>query len=166
MEHTYESITGIVQQFDADYQLIPRSQQDIVVDSSIVQPVSANPASGTFVGGTTVTLSTTTANAEIFYTVDGTDPIENGVKYEAPINITENTTLKAVVKTEDGQVSEVETFAYTITDSLQIHDIQGESHTSPFDNQTVEGIEGIVTYSFTLKRFDVLPYPNAGCIGR
>ena len=48
------------------------------------------------------------------------------------------------------EVSEVKTFDYTITDSLQIHDIQGEGHTSPFDGQTVEGIEGIVTYSFTL----------------
>ncbi|NYF23736.1 endonuclease [Sporosarcina sp. JAI121] len=147
---TYESITGIVQQFDNDYQMIPRFAADIVVDSSIVQPVTANPASGTFVGRTAVTLSTSSAQADIFYTVDGTNPVEFGVKYEAPINISENTTLKAVVKTEDGQVSDVRTFDYTITDSLQIHDIQGESHKSPFDNQTVEGIEGIVTYSFTL----------------
>ena len=66
--NTYESITGIVQQFDADYQIIPRSLQDIVVDSSIIQPVSANPGSGTFVGSTTVTLSTTTADAEIYFT--------------------------------------------------------------------------------------------------
>ncbi|WP_203248918.1 endonuclease [Sporosarcina beigongshangi] len=147
---TYESIVGIVQQFDEDYQLIPRSSQDIVVDSSIVQPVSANPAGGTFVGSTTVTLSTTTANAEIFYTLDGTDPIENGIPYKASIQIIADTTLKAVVKTNDGQVSDVKTFAYLITESLQIHDIQGEGHASPFDNQTIEGIEGVVTYSFTL----------------
>jgi len=146
----YESISGIVQQFDADYQLIPRSKEDIAVDSSIVQPVTANPASGTFVGGITVTLSTSTKQAAIYYTLDGTNPLESGVKYEAPIPIKENTTIKAIVKTEDGQVSEANTFAYTITDTLQIHDIQGESHTSPFDNQTVEGIEGIVTYSYTL----------------
>ena len=56
--------------------------QDIVEDSSIIQPVIANPGSGTFVGSTTVTLSTTTANAEIFYTLDGKDPIEYGAKYE------------------------------------------------------------------------------------
>lgn len=147
---TYESIVGIVQQFDADYQIIPRSSQDIVVDSSIIQPVSASPAGGTFVGSTTVTLSTPTANAEILYTLDGKEPIEFGVPYEAPLNITADTTLKAVVKTDDGQVSDVKTFVYTITDSLQIHDIQGESHTSPFENQTVEGVEGIVTYEFTL----------------
>ena len=51
------------------------------------------------------------------------------MKYEAPINITKNTTLKAIVKTENGEFSEVNTFDYTITDSLQIHDIQGEGHT-------------------------------------
>lgn len=146
----YELMTGIVQQFGTTYQMIPRSQQDIVADRSIIQPVTANPGSGTFVAGTTVTLSTSTANAEIFYTLDGMDPIANGTKYETPIGITKNTTIKAIVKTADGQTSEVATFSYTITDSLQIHDIQGETHTSPFDNKTVENLEGIVTYSFTL----------------
>ncbi|SDM36939.1 hypothetical protein SAMN05518871_10155 [Psychrobacillus sp. OK028] len=147
---TYESITGIVQQFDADYQIIPRSVSDIVEDSSIIQPVIANPGSGTFVGSTTVTLSTTTSNSEIFYTVDGKDPIEFGVKYVSPINIAKNSTLKAVVKTQDGTFSEVKTFDYTITDSLQIHDIQGAGHFTSFDNKTVEGIQGVVTYSFVL----------------
>ncbi|SDM35810.1 hypothetical protein SAMN05518871_10129 [Psychrobacillus sp. OK028] len=147
---TYESITGIVQQFDADYQIIPRSVSDIVEDSSIIQPVTANPGSGTFIGSTTVTLSTTTAKSEIFYTVDGKDPIEFGVKYESPINITKNSTLKAVVKTQNGTFSEVKSFEYTITDSLQIHDIQGAGHFTSFDNKTVEGIQGIVTYSFLL----------------
>ncbi|QUG40574.1 endonuclease [Psychrobacillus sp. INOP01] len=148
--NTYESITGIVQQFDAAYQIIPRSVSDIVADSSIIQPVIANPGSGTFVGSTTVTLSTTTANSEIFYTVDGKDPIEFGVKYASPITITKNSTLKAVVKTQDGTFSEVKSFEYTITDSLQIHDIQGAGHFTSFDNKTVEGIQGVVTYSFLL----------------
>jgi len=147
---TYESITGIVQQFDADYQVIPRSVNDIVMDSSILQPVVANPGSGTFVGSTTVTLSTSSANAEILYTLDGKDPIVNGEKYETPIEIKENTTIKAVVKAEDGTTSEVKTFDYTITDSLQIHDIQGGGHMSTFADKMVEGIEGVVTYSFTL----------------
>ncbi|MEK3993970.1 endonuclease [Psychrobacillus sp. FSL K6-2365] len=147
---TYESITGIVQQFDAAYQIIPRFISDIVADSSIIQPVIANPGSGTFVGSTTVTLSTSTANSEIFYTVDGKDPIEFGAKYESPITITKNSTLKAVVKTQDGTFSEVKAFEYTITDSLQIHDIQGAGHHTSFDNKTVEGIQGVVTYSFLL----------------
>ncbi|MFE8696425.1 endonuclease [Cytobacillus sp. FJAT-53684] len=147
---TYESITGIVQQFGTDYQIIPRSGQDIVVDSSTLSPAVAQPGSGTFVGSTTVALSTTTADAEIFYTVDGSEPTDKSTKYTAPIEITKNTTLKAVVKAKDGKLSDVSTFEYVITDALQIHDIQGEGHNTPFDGKMVEGLEGIVTYSFTL----------------
>ncbi|MEK4424065.1 endonuclease [Solibacillus sp. FSL K6-1523] len=147
---TYDSITGIVQQFDNDYQVIPRSSADIVADQTLVQPALANPSSGTFIGKTTIALTTGTANAQIFYTVDETDPIANGVVYTTPIEIAEDTVLKAVVKTDDQRFSEVSTYTYVIADSLQIHDIQGTGHTSPFNNQVVEGIEGIVTYSFTL----------------
>ncbi|MED3802365.1 endonuclease [Lysinibacillus xylanilyticus] len=146
----YESITGIVQQFDKDYQVIPRSKEDIVEDSSALKPAIASPGSGTFVGKTTVTLTTPTANAEIYYTVDGTEPTDKSIKYETPIEISKNTTLKTIVKAKDGTYSEITTFDYTIADKLQIHDIQGAGHASTFDGKTVEGIEGIVTYSFTL----------------
>ncbi|QPQ37340.1 endonuclease [Lysinibacillus sp. JNUCC-52] len=147
---TYESITGIVQQFDNDYQVIPRSVNDIVVDSTALKPAIASPGSGTFVGKTTVTLSTSTANGEIYFTVDGSDPTVGGTKYTTPIDITANTTLKTVVKASDGTFSEVMTYDYNITDALQIHDIQGEGHASPYAGKTIEGIEGIVTYSFSL----------------
>lgn len=146
---TYESISGIVQQFDADYQIIPRSVQDIVEDSSTLQPVTANPSSGTFVGSTHVTLSTTAANAEIFYTLDGTEPTIESTKYSTPIEIKADTLLKALASTPEA-TSEVKTFEYKITDSLQIHDIQGAGHYTTFDNQIVEGIQGVVTYSFLL----------------
>ncbi|MGE7600200.1 endonuclease [Lysinibacillus fusiformis] len=146
----YESITGIVQEFDKAYQVIPRSKADIVADSSTLKPAIASPGSGTFIGKTSVTLTTTTAEAEIYFTIDGSDPTVESQKYEAPIDITETTILKAVVKAKDGTLSEVATYEYTLTDKLQIHDIQGASHTSSFNGKTVEGIEGIVTYSFAL----------------
>lgn len=146
----YDSITGIVQQFDNEYQVIPRSIADVIADSTIVQPALANPGSGTFIGKTTITLTTGTIDGQIFYTLDGTDPIVNGLVYTTPIELTEDTVLKAVVKTEDHRFSEVSTYTYVITERLQIHDIQGAGHTSPFNNQVVEGIEGVVTYSFTL----------------
>ncbi|WP_282154456.1 endonuclease [Cytobacillus gottheilii] len=147
---TYESISGIVQQFDNDYQVIPRSQEDIVADSTILKEAAASPGTGTYVDGTTVTLSTTTADAEIFYTLDGTNPTDESTKYETPIEITEDTVLKAIVKAATGKFSEIASYEYTITDALQIHDLQGEGHDSPFMNETVSGIQGIVTNSFTL----------------
>lgn len=146
---TFESITGIVQQFGNDYQIIPRSEADIVVDSSILQPATATPGSGTFVGSTSVTLTTSTVGADIFYTTDDTEPTVQSTKYTAPIAINATTTLKVIV-VKDGTTSEVSTFEYTITDALQIHDLQGDGHATPFNDKTVEGIEGIVTYSFTL----------------
>ena len=54
---TYDSITGIVQQFDNDYQIIPRGQADIVVDASAVQPVTASPTPGLVPAGTKVSLN-------------------------------------------------------------------------------------------------------------
>ncbi len=55
---TYDSITGIVQEFNGAFQIIPRNQADIVADASAVQAVTATPASGTIPAGTEVTLST------------------------------------------------------------------------------------------------------------
>lgn len=143
----YSTITGIVQQFDNTYQIIPRSVADTVIDSSVLRPAIAAPGAGTFVGPQDVTLSTTTADAEIYYTLDGSDPKVNGTRYTAPIRIESSQTLKTAVKAND-TLSAVTTYDYKITDKIRIHDIQGASHTSPMNGQTVEGVEGIVTYSF------------------
>ncbi|WP_213422735.1 endonuclease [Bhargavaea massiliensis] len=146
----YESVTGIVQQFDDGYQIIPRGAGDIVADSTILRPASATPGSGTYVGPQEVTLTTTTKDADILYTIDGSDPAENGTVIEGPVTISEDTVLKAVIRNAEGDFSEVSTFEYTITEALQIHDIQGADHFSSFDGQRVEGVEGIVTYHYEL----------------
>lgn len=146
---TYESITGIVQQYDQTYQMIPRHQQDIISDRSIVQPAFANIDSGVLVGESSIELSTTTKDGEIYYTLDGSTPTKESTKYTEPIQIKNDTTIKAIVIVDDAK-SKVQTFEYTITNQLEIHDIQGEGHRSPFEGQVVEGIEGVVTYTYTL----------------
>ena len=66
---------------------------------TVVTP-TFSPGAGAVNSGQTVTISTTTANASIFYTVDGTQPATSVVgttkKYAAPISITAATTIKAV----------------------------------------------------------------------
>ncbi|MET3575410.1 endonuclease [Bhargavaea ullalensis] len=147
---TYESITGIVQQFDDEYQVIPRRAEDIVIDSSVLQPAIAEPGSGTYVGEQRVTLSTTTKDADILYTVDNSDPKTNGILYEGPIVVKESTVLKTVVRNADGEFGDITAYDYQITDALRIHDIQGADHFSPYEGQVVEGVEGIVTYHYEL----------------
>ena len=151
--NTYDSITGIVQQFNSDWQIIPRGQADIVEDASKVQPVSASQPSGTIPVGTQVTLSTSTADAEIYFTTDGTEPtVENGQKYSEPITVDEDVIIKAIAVKEGLTASEVKEFTYSVYDAeeINIHDIQGESHESPLDNVKVENVEGIVTYTYKL----------------
>lgn len=147
----YESITGVIQQYNNDYQLLPRSAADIKLDSSVLRPVTASHTGGLIVGSTDVELTTSTAGATIYYTLDGSDPREDGKEYTGPITIDRDTVLKAVVMAADGTFSEVKTFEYEVTDKIRIHDMQGEGHKTPFANQTVQGIEGIVTYIFEVK---------------
>lgn len=80
----------------------------------IVKPVvSATPASCTFYGSQSVTLSADKDGAKIYYTTDETEPsAANGTEYSAPLSFTETTTLKAVAIL-DGVPSEVLTATYT-----------------------------------------------------
>lgn len=154
-EGNYASITGIIQQFDDDYQMIPRDKSDVVEDTSVVQPVSASPNEGTIASGTEVELTTTTVDAEIIYTTDGSEPTEeNGQVYEKPIVVDEDLTVKAVAKQEGLNPSKVSTFIYKVYDAeagIQIHDIQGEGHESPMIDSVVNDVEGIVTYQYDIR---------------
>src|SRR5699024_646463 len=151
---TYDSITGIVSQFDEDQQIIPRGNQDIITDASVVQPVYATPEAGTVPIGTEVILETRTDGEEIYYTLDGSDPSENGVLYDGPIPIEADVTIKTIAQKEDLAPSVVTEFSYTVYDAddgIQIHHIQGESHESPMIGNVVEDLEGIVTYKYEIR---------------
>ena len=63
-----------------------------------------------------VSIATETQDAEIYYTLDGTDPsTENGELYESEIEITETTTVKAIAVKEGWNNSEVAEAKYTKT---------------------------------------------------
>ncbi len=152
---TYDSITGIVIQFDDDQQIIPRSQADIIGDASAVQPVTATPGPGMIPAGSEITLATVTEGAEIFYTTDGSDPSSvNGELYSDGITIDTDVTIKAIAEKDGLTASSIAELNYTVydpEDGIMIHDIQGEGHESPLVGSTVEGVEGIVTYKYELR---------------
>ena len=77
--------------------------------------VVVTPAGGTYLGGTTVTLSSTNgvAPVKIYYTTDGSVPTASSTLYSSPISITvNNTVLKAIAIDNNGTSSNVSSNTY------------------------------------------------------
>lgn len=96
------------------YRITSTSAETGTEELYVTKPVvSATPASCTFYGSQSVTLSADKDGAKIYYTTDETEPSEsNGEEYSAPLSFTETTTLKAVAIL-DGVASDVITETYT-----------------------------------------------------
>ncbi len=74
---------------------------------------TANVNSGTYTSSQSVTLSTNTAGAKIYYTLNGTEPTTDSQLYSSAINISSTKTLKAIAY-KNGVASTISTFSYTI----------------------------------------------------
>ncbi len=81
---------------------------------------SASPAGGEVASGTTVTLSTSTSGASIYYTTDGSTPTHTSTLYEGPITITNAVTVKAIAVRSGYYNSQVMTVSFTIAAPEQV----------------------------------------------
>lgn len=82
--------------------------------------VTSNVASGYYTTAQSVTLSTTEATGEIYYTLDGTTPTSAKTKYTAPISLVTgtSTTLKAVTVAEGMDNSTVLTLYIVVAEAF------------------------------------------------
>src|SRR5271165_4638809 len=71
------------------------------------------PSVGTY-SPTQITLSDSTANAVIYYTVDGTNPTTSSSKYVAPIAIASSLTIKALATAPGFSSSRISAALYTV----------------------------------------------------
>lgn len=71
----------------------------------------------TVLPGQEITFTTDSKNIEVYYTLDGSDPDVNSIKYTAenPLKVTENVTVKAVAH-RGGRYSEILTLDYEVYD--------------------------------------------------
>ena len=106
---------------------IPLTTTITISAAGIVGAPTVNLAAGTYTENQSVTLTSSTEGATIYYTTDGSEPtITGGVpagttaQYTAPIAVTGTegqsitTTIKAIAVKDRMQNSSVETFTYTI----------------------------------------------------
>jgi hypothetical protein len=94
------------------------------VESSAVGPVDANqvakptadPNDGQIVSGSEITLTSTTAYVNIYYTLDGTTPTSSSNSYSnySKPKITSSCTLKAIATTSGMVDSEILSVSYTV----------------------------------------------------
>ncbi|MBE3570483.1 MAG: chitobiase/beta-hexosaminidase C-terminal domain-containing protein [Bacillales bacterium] len=123
-------VTGSLETYFTVPGLKSPSAMKFVEDStnpSKVQPVAASPAAGAVAAGTTVTLSTATPDANIYYTTDGSEPTEASTEYTGPITIDKAVTIKAIAAANGLEKSDVQTFTYTILQDQSIADVRKQA---------------------------------------
>jgi Domain of unknown function (DUF1929)/Chitobiase/beta-hexosaminidase C-terminal domain/Bacterial lectin/PKD domain len=83
------------------------------IESQVATP-TFSPAAGSYSSAQTVSISTTTSGATIYYTTNGTTPTTSSTVYSGPITVSATETLKAIATKSGFFNSNVGTAAYTI----------------------------------------------------
>jgi len=117
-------------------------------------PEASVPTETAVEKGTQVTLNCKTEGAEIYYTLDGSNPLSSDTRilYDGtPIVINAETTLTAVAVVDGKGESEVVVFHYTVKVGTQITDLAGsEGRVTPVrvhDSFEVTGVDGTFSVS-------------------
>lgn len=106
-----------------------------------------NPAAGTYTQAQNVTISCATEGATIYYTTNGDVPTTSSTVYTAAINVSTNTTIKAMAVAEGYNNSAVATAEYTIEEPSFNQDWEGTMHGWSFVSVTGDQVWSIGTYS-------------------
>lgn len=94
---------------------------------NIVSKPVGNLPSGSYSETKTLTLSSSTEGANIYYTLDGTIPSSRSAKYNSPIEISTTQTIKAVAIKTGYVDSSIATFSFTITKDTPAPGDSGET---------------------------------------
>lgn len=108
----------------------------------------ASPGEGEYTGSVLVELTTKPDDAEIYYTLNGDNPKENGILYTDAINIDKDTTVRAAA-INDGVWSDVAEFKYDLNTgktSVSAYYPPGKYEGAVYVTLDTEGEEGSVKY--------------------
>lgn len=104
----------------------PVSSASFTITGSVAA-VQFSPAGGSFDAPVSVTLSTDTSGAEIWYTTDGSEPAPSkGSKYSAPVRIAESATIKAIAAKQSWTSSSVASARYVIAIAPSVSPVTDE----------------------------------------
>ena len=120
----------------------------IAVEAPTLSPeAGAVAADGTFTTPFLLTMSCATEGTQIYYTLDGTDPVssESRVRYLSPLTISETTTLR-VIATDGTDCSEEVKITYTLQKGYaeSIAEFIAAAPTSTYELRLSESQEAII----------------------
>lgn len=146
----YKSIEGSLFYSYGTYKIFATVEGSVILKNEVVYAPKPSVEAGAVPKGTSIILSSATEGAKVYYTTDGSEPTSESALFDPnnPIVIDKDITVKAIALKEGAQDSTVTTMVFVIdeiVDANSISKIQGLSIRSPFDQKTVEGVEGIVT---------------------
>lgn len=110
---TTKDITGIPNSRTEGEYFTPRTLNDFSDPAGPIDaPVFSHP-SGYYIQSFSLTISCSTPDVNIYYTLDGTIPDLNSTLYTAPITISTTTTVKAIAYLSPAEYSTVSSATYT-----------------------------------------------------
>jgi len=86
---------------------------NVIVLKKVITPI-ALPEAGIYNEAQSVSLKTTTEDAKIYYTTDGTNPTEASTEYTSEISVEVTTTIKAIAVKDDMKNSDILTAVFTL----------------------------------------------------
>lgn len=105
-----------------------------------------SPGGGTYYEPQTVTISSTTEDVHIYFTLDGSTPTENSSTYLGPITINNSVTLKAIALHSGMYDSEIASATYVVLDTNALielpFDISTNSENEHLDISQIPGFRG------------------------
>ena len=101
---------GLTYAFSTNIIKLPFTSSEVIEPTIIA---TANPD-----GSSIITINNPNNFGTIFYTIDGSDPLTNSLKYETPIIINSTTALKARVIDEKNNLSDITSQQFTIVEKV------------------------------------------------
>jgi formylglycine-generating enzyme required for sulfatase activity len=106
------------------------------MDNGEVDTPTYTPSGGNFDFGTNVEITCSTLGAEIYYTIDGSEPTRTSILYNAPIEVVNTTTIKAKAFKHYMAPSETVTETYTILSTNFVY-VEGGTYFNGTSNVNV-----------------------------
>lgn len=133
-------VSGTIGIHDAKNQLAQGNQIETISAPAVAAP-AFTPDGGGFMGETDVTISCTTDNSTIYYTIDGsTNPTKSSDEYTGAIHLAATTTIKAIAYVGD-EPSMVVTKTFTLSEPMTVAEAcTALDSDAPINNAAVSGI--------------------------